>query len=98
MESLSGFSDGKSEKTHSQGTSLSLPHADIYSAGAFQQWHRRAQPESEEKQGTSCSTHHASQSLQGENPFGNQTLGRAQSKSNFCCVSQWQQCRGQLQT
>lgn len=87
MKSLSGFGDGKSEKSHSQGTSLCLPHTDISLAGVLQQGHRRAQPESEEKQGTSCSTHHTSQSLQGEDPFGNQTLGRAHSKGNFCSVS-----------
>jgi len=98
MKSLSDFSDGKSEKSQSQRTSLSLPHTDICLAGALQQEHRRAQPKSEEQQGTSHSTHHTSQSLQGEHPFGNQTLGGAQSEGNFCSVRQRQRCRGQLQT
>lgn len=97
MKSLSDLGDRKSEKSHSQGTSLSLPDTDIDLAGALQQGHRTAKPESQEKQGTSRSTHHASQTLKGEDPLGNQTLGWAQSKGNFCSVIQWRQCRGQLQ-
>lgn len=97
MNSISGFSARRFEKNPVTGSiSLLSPHRYLFIQGfPTRAW--RARPEDEEKQGMSHSIYYTSQSLQGEDFFGNQSSGEAQSRGNFCSVSRYQWCRGQLQ-